>query len=63
MVALAALALAALALGAVPSGCSLQAEGERCDRNAGDDDCESGLVCTSPEQLDRTDLGSDVCGP
>ncbi|HET9933987.1 MAG TPA: hypothetical protein VFQ35_24960, partial [Polyangiaceae bacterium] len=29
-------------------GCSKQGEGERCDHtNAGDTDCEDGLVCTN----------------
>ncbi|MCU0657315.1 MAG: hypothetical protein MUF64_19270 [Polyangiaceae bacterium] len=27
--------------------CSRQAEGDRCDRNSGDSDCEDGLVCTN----------------
>jgi hypothetical protein len=37
----------------VPS-CANQGEGERCDINAannGSDDCNSGLVCTPPDQL------------
>lgn len=29
-------------------GCSLQGEGERCDQQSNNEDCESGLVCTSP---------------
>ena len=41
---------AGLVIGAVSSvatGCSRQGEGERCDYTwAGDQDCDSGLVCT-----------------
>jgi len=36
------LALAASSVGA----CSNQGEGQRCDKNSGDSDCASGLVCT-----------------
>ncbi len=39
------------ALLSVP-GCSLQGEGERCDRaKNGDDDCDSGLTCISAIKL------------
>ena len=35
------------ALSSVATGCSRQAEGERCDYTwAGDQDCDSGLTCT-----------------
>lgn len=30
----------------VASACASQAEGERCDTRSGNDDCETGLVCT-----------------
>jgi len=40
-------ALLAATAFAIATGCSRQAEGERCDFfNAGDQDCDSGLVCT-----------------
>lgn len=38
----------------LPSSCASQGEGERCDINAannGSDDCNTGLVCTMPDQL------------
>lgn len=39
-------------------GCSKQSEGERCDRtNAGDTDCEDGLVCTN------VGMNEDRCCP
>jgi len=48
--ALRSLVRAAVLIGAVSSvasGCSRQAEGERCDYTwAGDQDCDSGLTCT-----------------
>jgi hypothetical protein len=31
--------------------CAKQGEGERCDPNSGNLDCESGLICRSGEQL------------
>jgi len=37
--------------------CSKQGEGERCDRratNSGNEDCQSGLVCTPRENLNGT---------
>ncbi len=37
--------------------CSKQGEGERCDRratNSGNEDCQSGLVCTARENLNGT---------
>lgn len=41
-------------------GCSNQGEGEPCSRNNGNEDCESGLVCTSKERLRSN---SDLCCP
>jgi hypothetical protein len=51
--------LIALATASVAVGCSRQGEGERCDSAAaGNDDCDSGLVCTicaklAQHQVDR----------
>jgi hypothetical protein len=45
---------------ALSQGCSDQAEGERCDRAAGDADCQDGLVCTAKEELGTE---SDICCP
>lgn len=43
---------------AVVAGCASQGEGERCDDNNGNVDCEQDLICT------RVGLGSDhVCCP
>lgn len=41
-------------------GCADQGEGERCDRRNNNEDCESGLVCTSKETLKSN---SDLCCP
>ncbi len=40
--------------------CSNQAEGERCDRNNDDEDCQDGLVCTSSQVLGGS---ADICCP
>jgi hypothetical protein len=32
-------------------GCAKQQEGERCDPNSGNLDCDTGLVCRSGDQL------------
>lgn len=40
--------------------CSNQAEGERCDRNNEDEDCQDGLVCTSSQVLGGS---ADICCP
>jgi len=55
-----ALVQGALVLGAafsVSSGCSRQAEGERCDFTwAGDQDCADGLVCTPCGNLQQQSI-------
>ena len=33
------------------SGCAKQGEGERCDPNSGNLDCDTGLACRSADQL------------
>lgn len=33
------------------SACASQGEGERCDTNSGNDDCETGLLCLTASQL------------
>jgi hypothetical protein len=44
-------------------GCSRQGQGERCDfKNAGDADCDDGLVCVRKEELSLND-GADRCCP
>lgn len=52
--------LAALLLG---TGCSKQAEGERCDINNGNLDCETGLVCAGEEEISITGRGVGLCCP
>jgi hypothetical protein len=55
-------ALLALATASVAVGCSRQGEGERCDLEAaGDDDCDSGLVCIACGDL--ADRVTDRCCP
>ncbi len=44
----------------VPFACSNQAEGQRCNVDNGNDDCESGLVCTSSRELGGN---ADICCP
>ena len=56
-------ALGALALLLLGLGCSKQAEGERCDQNNGDLDCESGLLCVGEEQISITGTGFALCCP
>jgi hypothetical protein len=42
------LGLLLLAFAVAPVGaCSSQGEGQRCDKNSGDSDCASGLICTT----------------
>jgi hypothetical protein len=41
----------AVSLAAAFLACSKQGEGERCDPNSGNLDCETGLACRSGEQL------------
>jgi hypothetical protein len=55
-------ALVFSAAAALSAGCSRQAEGERCDAEwAGDQDCDSGLVCKACGELD--DHIVDRCCP
>ena len=54
-----ALVLGAGLFCALPS-CGKQAEGQRCDTNAGSSDCEGSLVCTSKDTLGTL---SDICCP
>lgn len=49
-----------LILGLSALGCSNQGEGERCDHRNNNNDCESGLICTSKETLRSN---SDLCCP
>jgi hypothetical protein len=45
-------------------GCAKQAEGERCDQNNGDLDCDTGLVCRGKEQLSIVGTGAiALCCP
>ena len=41
-------------------GCSLQGEGERCDSQNGDLDCQTGLTCVSSKDLGGS---ADICCP
>jgi hypothetical protein len=44
--------------------CAKQGQGERCDLNSGNLDCETGLVCRSAEQLSVTGgRGVALCCP
>ncbi len=43
--------------------CSKQAEGERCDTNSDNLDCESGLVCRGSDQLSIAGTGIALCCP
>ena len=46
------------------AACSKQGEGERCDLNSGNLDCDTGLVCRSAEQLSITGTrGVALCCP
>ncbi len=42
-------------------GCSNQAEGERCDLDNGNADCESGLICKSLQSLSGQGEGAICC--
>ncbi len=44
----------------VPFACSSQAEGQRCNIDNGNDDCDEGLVCTSSRDLGGN---ADICCP
>jgi hypothetical protein len=49
---------------ALLAACSKQGEGERCDLNSGNLDCDTGLVCRSAEQLSVTGgRGVALCCP
>jgi hypothetical protein len=52
--------LMALLLGV---GCAKQKEGERCDQNNGDLDCDTGLVCVGETQISITGRGVALCCP
>jgi hypothetical protein len=53
----------ALAL-AASGGCSRMSEGERCDfTNAGDQDCDDGLVCVKADELINGGNNADRCCP
>jgi hypothetical protein len=43
--------------------CAKQAEGERCDTNSDDLDCEPGLICRSGDQLSIEGRGVALCCP
>jgi hypothetical protein len=44
-------------------GCAKQAEGERCDLNNGDLDCDTGLVCRGEANLSIKGRGIALCCP
>lgn len=44
-------------------GCAKQGEGERCDQNNADLDCEPGLVCRGEAQLSIKGRGFALCCP
>ena len=49
---------------ALLAACSKQGEGERCDLNSGNLDCETGLVCRSADQLSISGTrGVALCCP
>lgn len=54
------LAISALLLVA-SVGCAEQGEGERCDLNNDNADCEGSLVCTSLRSLNRGTVGAVCC--
>lgn len=45
------------------SACSNNAEGERCQVNNNNDDCENGLLCLAASQVNPSYNGSDRCCP
>src|SRR5260221_12096235 len=63
---LSALVILAWSLGTA-AACSKQGEGERCDTNNGNADCESGFECTTTEGLTglnpKAPKGSAICCP
>ena len=48
---------------ALALGCAKQGEGERCDQNNADLDCEPGLVCRGEAQLSIKGRGIALCCP
>ena len=48
---------------AAATACSKQGEGERCDANSANLDCESGLVCRTADQLNIVGAGIALCCP
>ena len=48
---------------ALAFGCAKQGEGERCDQNNADLDCEPGLVCRGESQLSIKGRGVALCCP
>jgi hypothetical protein len=48
-----AFVLAVSAVLSLGGGCSRQSEGERCSLENGDEDCDSGLVCTPASELQQ----------
>ena len=48
---------------ALALGCAKQGEGERCDLNNADLDCEPGLVCRGEDQLSIKGRGIALCCP
>ncbi len=54
------LGLSLVVLASAPFACSSQGEGQRCNVDNGNDDCEEGLVCTSSRELGGN---ADICCP
>jgi hypothetical protein len=48
-----AMFLAASAVLSMAGGCGRQSEGDHCSLDNGDEDCDSGLVCTPAEELQQ----------
>ena len=45
----------------LPFGCGEQAEGDRCDRDSGNADCEGGLTCVEAASLVDITVGDRCC--
>jgi hypothetical protein len=45
------------------AACGKQGEGERCDLNSGNLDCDTGLVCRSGDLLNISGSGVALCCP
>ena len=52
--------LLALAGSLLASACGAQGEGERCNADNGNDDCQEGLVCKTSRELESN---ADICCP